>query len=85
MNYLDTAVSAPCPKSQYKDDRHSWCNVMIEEFGYPVLGNSHYYLKKCYACGLSVLAQVPPRGDCDYDKAPKRVDRIVHVFYHQEM
>ena len=80
MNNAIERVNAACLQSQFKDDRHDWMLVMHETYGYLSVDKWVYELRRCKACGLSVLLNAH-RGGGDYGGAPRVNDVIVHAFF----
>jgi len=73
-------VTSPCPKSEFKDDRHAWRGVMSEDR----LRTCYYHVKQCYACGLVALMQAKQDLLDDQNVYPRSTSRIIHAFYHEE-
>jgi hypothetical protein len=67
-------VAAACLESKYKDDRHDWSMVMIEDYH-----RSGYALRRCGQCYLmALLWETELRS---YGGAPGKADVIVHAFF----
>ena len=81
MSAIEKVVTA-CPKSPYKDDRHTWKLVMYES-GLPGSFSAYpeprYFLRECTGCKLVVLLRGQTTGS--YPDAPRREDTILYAEY----
>jgi hypothetical protein len=69
-------VAAACPKSVYKDDRHSWCLLTYEPREY---SGSHHAIRQCSSCKLTILILDHSNGL--YDAAPEKQDVVLFAYY----
>ena len=65
----------PCPKSEFKDNRHDWWWPLIDAVNAPAQTN--YGVQKCRRCGLTVLW----RTTRDHNSWIVKGLKVIHAFY----
>lgn len=77
-------IAAACLHSQFKDDRHSWKIVMHEEVPYLTCvprPRVIYVMRRCAACGLTVLLRENERTSGCANSAPRKDDEVIFSFF----
>lgn len=73
----EDVLSAPCPESQYKDNRHEWENKAGEHmFTVPV--HAEFHVVRCSKCKVHAVTLGPVES---YDCAPTKNTSVLFTFY----
>jgi hypothetical protein len=75
------AVTAPCPKSPFKDDRHEWAEQAFNSWDYVWDRSKPYYrLAQCKRCELFQVQRLV-RAPAMADRSVQDCVTTIHAFY----